>query len=468
MTVGMFDSFITSHWFSASAKALWSDRATLQAWLDVEAALAAVQSELGLVPAEVAATIARHARAEHFDADALARGIAFAQHPLVPVLHQLEALCGEPAAGFVHLGATTQNIFDTATALQMRATQGLLEAQLQRATAAFAAIAQAHRDTPMAARTHGQHALPMSLGFKLAGWIEELERDRSRLVARLPQAFVASMGGAVGTFAAMGTAGREVERRLASRLGLQAAGLPSRASYDRPCDYITALGLLAATAQKIAQDVVFMQRTEVGEAAEAFHHGKVGSSTMAQKRNPSTALLLVSLARQLRGRVPLALEAMVRSDEGDSSCTNVTDTLMPELAILAVSVAERLTDLAQGLVIDAQAMRRNLGLTRGLIVSEAVMMRLAPRLGRHHAHRLLYEAAQHAQVHGQSLQVALAEVAAADAAASPAGVEAPRVAELMRELDDAFEPTRYLGASLALTDETLERLQRRRVATDAP
>src|SRR3990167_6115501 len=290
MAIGMFESFITGHWFSAPAKAIWSDSATLQAWLDVEAALAHAQAGLAVIPAEAA------------------KAIAFAQHPLVPVLHRFEELCGEPAAGFIHWGATTQNIFDTASALQMVRTHRLLAGHLDAAIAALAALALEHQATPMAGRTHGQHALPMTLGFKLAGWVDELGRGRRRLAERLASSFPASMGGAIGTFAATGPLGPAVQALVAQQLGLLSADMPLRSSYDRASDYLAALGLLAGTAQKIAQDVVFLQRTEVGEVAEAFHIGKVGSSTMAQKRNPSMALLLVSLARMLRTRTQAALE----------------------------------------------------------------------------------------------------------------------------------------------------------------
>lgn len=194
MAIGMFESFITGHWFSAPAKAIWSDSATLQAWLDVEAALAHAQAGLGVIPAEVAPVIVAQARAELFDLPQLAKAIAFAQHPLVPVLHRFEELCGEPAAGFIHWGATTQNIFDTASALQMVRTHRLLAGHLEAAIAALAALAFEHQATPMAGRTHGQHALPMTLGFKLAGWVDELDRGRRRLAERLASSFPASMG----------------------------------------------------------------------------------------------------------------------------------------------------------------------------------------------------------------------------------------------------------------------------------
>jgi len=448
MAIGMFESFFTRHWFSAEARAIWDDAATLQAWLTTEAALARAQAELGMIPGEAAQTIAAHAHAEAFDFARLSQDIAFAQHPFVPVLRQFEALCGEPAAGFIHWGATTQNIFDTAASLQMHQSQRLLAQHLDTAIQAFGALAQAHHATVQPGRTHGQHALPMTFGFKLAGWIDELDRDRTRLDERLAGSFVASLGGAIGSFAAMDGQGREVEVRMAAHLGLRPAGLPMRASYDRVSDFVSALGLLAGTAQKIAQDVVFMQRTEIGEVEEAFHMGKVGSSTMAQKRNPSSALMLVSLARMLRARVPMALEAMVRMDEGDSSATNVTDVLLPEIAIIAVSIAETLGRLAQGLVVHPEAMRRNLGLSKGLIASEAVMMRLTAVMGRHEAHHLLYEAAQRTVAEGLPFMEAIL--------AHPLLAGQPLPADLARSL----EASSYVGDSSAIASETAARVMR--------
>lgn len=446
MRIGMFESFVTRHWFNEAAKAVWSDAATLQAWLDVEATLAQAQAELGVIPTHAANVIRAQAQAGRFDLDALAAEIAFAQHPLVPVLHRLEALCGEPAAGYIHWGATTQNIFDTASALQMQQTHRLLLQHLGAAIEAIAALALEHADTPMAGRTHGQHALPMTFGLKAAGWLDELDRHRVRLNSRIAASFPACMGGAIGSFAATGEVGRRVETLLAGKLGLQPAGLSMRSSYDRAADYVCGLGLLAGTAQKIAQDVVFLQRTEIGEAAESFHMGKVGSSTMAQKRNPSTALLLASLARLLRARVPPAIEAMVRMDEGDSSSTNVTDTMLPEIAVIATSIAETLATLTRGLQVDAVAMRRNLRLTRGLISSEAAMMRLTSAMGRHEAHRILYNAAQQAVSQDVDFEDALRQDAAL--ANLPASVD----------LEGALDPQAYVGQSATLARETAKRV----------
>lgn len=441
MNVGMFDSFITRSWYNADARRIWSDESTLQTWLDVEVALAEAQAELGVIPAAAAVTIRSRAQAAAFDLDRLAREIAFAQHPFVPVLRQLEEMCGEPAAGYIHWGATTQNIFDTANSLQMAKSHRLMLEFLTVASAQLTTLAQAHKRTLQAGRTHGQHALPMTFGFKVAGWREELERDCHRLGERFAPAFVASMGGAIGTFAALGEKGPAVEQLMAQRLGLAAAGLPMRSSFDRVSDYVTALGLLAGTAEKIAHDIVFLQRTEIGEVEEAFHLGKVGSSTMAQKRNPSTALMLISMGRLLRAKVPLVLESMVRMDEGDSSATNVSDVVLPEIGVLAVSMAQTLQRLTAGLVVHAVAMKRNAGLTNGLIVSEAVMMRLTEAMGRHRAHHLLYEAAQRAISEGVPFLRSIREHPLMSAAAFPPGF-----------FEDALEVENYVGESIRLVD----------------
>lgn len=449
MNVGLFDSFITRGWYSPEARRIWSDEGTLQAWLKVEAVLAWAQGELGLIPRDAAAVIAKHTAITGFDLERLADEIAFAQHPFVPVLRQFERLCGEPAAGYLHWGATTQNIFDTASALQMAETHALMASALTGAIDRLAVLAETHQHTLQAGRTHGQHALPMTFGFKVAGWLEELGRARARLAMRFGSSFVVSMGGAIGTFAGMGERGPAVEKFMAEKLGLAAAGLPARASGDRVADYVAALGLLAGTVGRIAQDIVFLQRTEIGEVTESFHLGKMGSSTMAQKRNPATALMLISMTRLLRARVSLIGESMVRFDEGDSSATNVSDVTLPEVAILAVSIAETLERLVSGLVVDAEAMARNLALTRGLIASEAVMMRLTGIMGRHEAHHAVYDAAQAALTGSAPFLEVLREQLHAKGQALPDGVERSLAVE------------NYTGESARLTEEAVGRARAR-------
>ncbi len=266
-----------------------------------------------------------------------------------------------------------------------------------------------------------------------------MRRDHQRLVDRIDGSFVACLGGAIGTFAAMGDKGRAVEAAMAVRLGLRPAVLPMRSSFDRPSDYISALGLLAATAEKIARDIVFMQRTEIAEVEEAFHMGKVGSSTMAQKRNPSTALMLVGLCQLMQARVALAIGSMVRMDEGDSSASNVSDVVLPEIGIIAASICEVLDRLVCGLDVHADRMRRNLDLTNGLIVSEAAMMQMSGQIGRHHAHELLYDAAQRTVADGTPFLTAINDH--------------PMLQSVTLRQPVDLDPSAYVGSSRELVDD---------------
>ena len=422
-------SFYNAYWFDRRALALWDDPATLSRWLEVEIALAKVQAALGVIPPAAATRIAEVARVGNFDLDVLAEAIAKAQHPLVPVLGQIEDLAGEEAGGWLHWGATTQNIFDTAQALQLKATVALVREHLDRGRAILAEKAQEHAGTLQAGRTHGQHALPITFGFKLAGWLAELGRHDARLDALSGHAFVARLGGAVGTYAALGGCGRAVEQALANELGLDAPELGGRADFDRQAEVMSCLAALAASCERIAADLSFLQRTEVAEIVEDHYPERIGSSTMAQKRNPSEAQRVVALGRMTRGRIPMVLEAMVRQDEGDAAATNVTDVLMPDFCVLAVSTVNALADLLGHIHVDAARMRKNLEATGGMISAEAVMMELGKVLGRGPAHHILHEASANACRTGRTFAEEITD--------HPALKQLPAGFDLARLLDPA-------------------------------
>jgi 3-carboxy-cis,cis-muconate cycloisomerase len=395
-------SFYNGYWFDGAGIELWDDRATLSRWLEVEAALAKVQANLGIIPAAAAVRISEMCEIDNFDLVELATAIAKAQHPLVPVLDRLEELAGDEHGGWLHWGATTQNIFDTAQALQLKASVGLAQSHLARACRTLAESAVKYGDTLQAGRTHGQHALPITYGFKLVGWLAELHRHASRLDALADHAFVARLGGAVGTYAALDGRGREVEVALANELGIIVPELGGRADFDRQAEVMLALAALAATSERVAADLSFLQRTEIAEVYENHYAERVGSSTMAQKRNPSEAQRVVAMARMTRGRVQMVLEAMVRQDEGDAAATNVTDVLMPDFCVLALSTIKALADLLKNLKPDVDRMRKNLDATGGMISSEAVMMELGRILGRGQAHHILHEATANALANGST------------------------------------------------------------------
>ena len=408
-------------------------------WVYVEQALASVQSQVGLIPQSAAKEIAA-INADRIDWRRLEDDIASQMHPFTPVLHQLEQLCPGDAAGYLHWGATTQNIFDTASALQLRRTHAIVESKLDQALNLMAELARTHRATLQAGRTHGQHALPITFGLKVAGWHAEIERHRHRLHDSADSDLVVQMGGAVGSFSAMEGKGREVQKRLAQVLGLRDGGIPARSMVDRIAHFGGLLALMGNTVEKIAREVVFMQRTEVGEAFEAHHVGKVGSSTMAQKRNPSHALNLIGLAYRLRASSQLLQDAMICENEGFASQANLADVTMAEAAVCAASLAAGLATLIAGLGVNTNAMRSNLDQTQGLIMSEALTMRLARLIGRHRAHQVLYEVAHAVTDGGIPLSQAL--------------TEHPLLRNLMDQIDiqHLTDPSNYVGEATALVD----------------
>ena len=426
-------SFAQAYMLNPRAREIWSDTATLQRWLDVEAALARAQAELGMIPADAASRIAQCARAESFDLTRLSKAIAIAQHPLVPVLKDFVALCGESAGGWIHWGATTQNIFDTAQALQMRELAEVIASDLQATIEELKLLAREHARTLQAGRTHGQHALPITFGFKCAYWSTEFERHAWRLEQLRETAFVARMGGAVGTYAAMRGRGREVEARIANFFGLPCPEIGGRSDSDRQAEFVTFLGMLTATCEKVASDLFFMQRTELAEIEENHYAGRTGSSTMAQKRNPQEAQRVMMLARMTRSRVPLALEAMVRMEEGDAVPSHIMDYILPETSIFASSAVQALRELLTHMKVRPEAMRRNFRASSGLIMAEAVMMRLAASVGRDQAHHLVHAAATECAETGAMFPDAVRRHAQRHS------IDAGLIT------DDLFDPQNYLG-----------------------
>ncbi|MBL5862155.1 adenylosuccinate lyase family protein [Serratia fonticola] len=392
-SVGMFNTFLTCHWFSDEAKEIWSDFNTLQGWLDVEVALAKAQAELDMIPADAAQVIEQKADASLFDMDRIAKGIKETMHPLVPFLHQFEEICGKEAGAYIHWGATTQNIIDAGAVLQLRKSHKLLMKGLDDVLDKLAALADQNKATPQAGRTHGQHALPITFGFKVAAWHEEVRRHYGRLTLAAHDAFSVSMGGAVGTFASMEGKGRAVQDKMALEFNLVSPVVPVRTSCDSLSAYLCTLGLMGATFEKIAREIIFLQRTEIDEVEEQFHYGKIGSSTMPQKKNPQQAMNIVTMAQMLRSRMGLAGMSMVRMNEGYAAQEHLIDLLLPEVSIFAISIVENMAQLSSGLKVNADRMLKNLNATGGLILSESVMLELARYIGRPAAHHAIYNAA---------------------------------------------------------------------------
>ena len=384
-----FDSFyLRDRYGSPAMRAIWDDRATIQRWLDVEAALALTQAELGLVPRQAARAIVRAARVEALNLRTMRREFDRSWNPVMPLVNALRARLPAAAAGFVHWGATSKNIIDTATALQIQASYAVVLAELDAIESALARLAARHRDTVMAGRTHGQHALPVTFGWKCAVWLDELMRQRERLLASRPRVLVGEFGGAVGTLAALGKDGLRVQRRVLERLGLGVPRIPVKTAGDRFAEFFLLVAMLSATLGKIAQNIYNLQVTDVDEVTE-FVEGKVGSTAMPHKLNPVASGSVVLLGRLLRARAPLMLEYIHAEWEDDHRQGETSWAFPQEVCLLLGAQLTISRRLLTSLVVKPKHMLRNLERAGGVVLSEAVMMALAPKLGRDGAHALV-------------------------------------------------------------------------------
>ena len=423
-----------------------------QAWLDVEVALARAQADLGMIPSEAVEPIVRSAKLELLDRARIDEAAARTAHTLVPLVWELARVVGDPAGGWVHWGATTQNITQTGDLLVLRQAHRNFLGQLGTILGAMAGLAERGAEMVIAARTHGQHAVPATFGFKVAAWIDELLRHVERLRAAEPRVFVAMLGGAAGTFASLGALGPAVQDGVAKYLGMTPMAVPSRAIGDHLTEYVVLLGMLGATCGKIGREVYTLMKTEFGEVEEPMPEGSVGSSTMPQKRNPVYCQDIIASAAEIRSIVPLALEAMQTEHEADRTTALMIREATARACILTGDMLLRVGMIMEGLTLRPERMRRNLDLGGGLIMAEAVMMQLGGALGRQHAHDVVYDAAQAAFVEGRSF----AELLGAD----------PRVTQHLDRaaIDALLDPTRYTGLCAQLARQAAGRAREAAVA----
>lgn len=430
-------------------RALVGTRALVQSWLDVEAALAAAEAEVGVVPAEAAERIAEECRAELYDVDELRAGIGASKHPLVPLIRALVERCGDQG-GWVHWGATTQDVVDTGLVLQARAALGPIERDLGRATLAAGRLATAYRETPMAGRTHMQHAVPITFGLKAATWADELDRSRERLTTASRQALVAQLSGAAGTLATLGDQADAVQEAFCQRLALGRADVHWHATRDRLRDLAHALAQVASAAERIAAEVIRLEATEVGEAFEPTSDAHVGSSTMPQKRNPMTCEYIVASARLLRGATGVLADSPAHASERDMGFWAAEWIALPQAFILCGGIVDKLATVLEGLGVDEARMQSNLELTGGQIMAEAAMIALGRVIGHEPAHALVAAASRRAAREGTTLLAALA--------AEPEVTRHLGPDELERLLD----PAAYLGLSAASADAVAKRVAQSR------
>ena len=302
---------------TAEMREVFDDRMTVQKWLDTEAALARAEADLGIIPKSAANEIVAIGNAADYDLVALKAEMDRTQHPIVPLVRAMEAKCSPKAGGYIHWGATTQDITDTGLILQIKDAWSLITADLDALETNLIGLASAHRDTPMAGRTHGQQAQPVTFGYKVAIWITEVRRHRTRMEQCAGRLFMGQFSGAVGSMAAMGSQGPDVQEKMMEILGLSVPAICWHVARDTMAEAASVMAMVAGTMGKIAQEIFFMSKTELAELEEPMPEGKVGSSTMPHKRNPVICESVVALARTARGCVPQAFENLVAENERD-------------------------------------------------------------------------------------------------------------------------------------------------------
>jgi 3-carboxy-cis,cis-muconate cycloisomerase len=418
--------------------------------LDVEAALAAAEASTGVIPREAASAIAAAANAELFDIAAIESESERAGNAAIPLVRHLTSRVAATApdlARYVHWGATSQDIIDSALVLQLRGSVPIVVADLTRAANAAAGHADRHAKTTMAGRTWLQQATPITFGLKAAGWCDALDRGAARLESALTDASVLQFGGASGTLAALGSRGPAVAESFGKALGLPVPTMPWHAHRDRLATLASALGVAVGTAGKIGRDLGLLAQTEVAEAADPPADAG-GSSTMPHKRNPVRAAAIVSAALRAPGLVATILSAMLQEHERGLGGWQAEWEAIPDLVITVGRAAHALADSLDALIVDVGRLRANVEMTRGLTLAEAVSMRLAEKIGKHDAHATIDRVAARAQKEHQSFADALA-----------ADPDVTRVLS-RSEIDEALSPDAYLGAAETFVANVLTRRQR--------
>lgn len=433
---------------SSAMNDVFSDAAQLRAMLDFERALAAAQARSGLIPDAAAHAIASCARVELLDASAIAQATMLSANPAIPLVKQLTAIVEKQdpeAAGFVHWGATSQDLNDTALVIQMRQAFTIIESDLDSLQVGVRALAEEYRLTPLAGRTLMQQALPTSFGLKLAGFVDAIDRHSERLEQVRRRMLVVQFGGAVGTLAALGTKGREVAGALAEELSLAFPDLPWHSHRDRVAEVACMLGLLAGTLGKMARDLSLHMQTEISEVFEPAAQGRGASSTMPHKRNPVSSAVVLAAATRIPGLVSTMLAAMLQEDERGLGSWHAEWETLPEIFRLTAGALNQLATIVPRLKIDTARMRQNLEASHGLIFAEAVAMALAKEVGRSQAHTWMEAASRRARETGQHLREVLEQDPGISKMLSP------------QDLDRLFDPGNYLGAAGEFVDQVLAR-----------
>jgi len=441
----ILDSAVFRDIFTTPAmRAVWSDENRVQKYLDFEAALARAQARLGIIPRKAADEIVTHCRAEEIDMAKLKEATEKIGYPVLPVVQQLVKLCKDGLGEWSHWGATTQDITDTATVMQIREALALIEKDLGGVCDALAALAKKYRDTPMAGRSNLQQAVPITFGYKMATMLAAFERHRQRLKELRPRVLVGEFGGAAGTLSSLGKDGLKVQAGLMKELQLGQPAISWHTVRDCIAETGCFLGLVTGSCGKIALDVKLLMQTEVEEVYEPFHAGRGSSSTMPQKRNPISSVYITAQTAMVKQLAAALLEAMVEDHERSTGPWEIEWIALPEIFMLSAGALSQTRFVLEGLQVNEKKMRENLDITNGLIMSEAVMMGLGAKMGRNKAHDVVYDICREVVKTGKPLLDLLEEN------------EEIRKAADRKTLEKLTDPANYLGVAGEMVDRVLK------------
>jgi 3-carboxy-cis,cis-muconate cycloisomerase len=439
----VIDSILFRDAFGTPAmREVFSDFSLISRYAEVEIALAKAEARCGVIPVEAAEEITKRTDVSALDFDLLRSETDIVGYPILPLVHQMAKQCGD-AGRYVHWGATTQDIMDTAVVLQVRAGLEIIERDIAALRGILAGLAGRYRDTPMAGRTHLQQALPVTFGYKCAIWLAMFDRHAERLSQLKPRVLVGQFAGAAGTLASLGDMGFEVQQALCEELRLGVSVSTWHVARDGLAEVMNFLALVTGSLGKVALDVMMMASTEFGEVYEPFVKGRGASSTMPQKRNPISSELMLAAAKGVRQHAGLMLDAMVQDFERATGPWHAEWMAIPEGFVLTAGSLHQAKFALGGLIVDEKKMAENLDISRGLIVAEAVMMGLAPDLGRQEAHDVVYDACRVANDKGMTLADALSADSRVSARIDRATIER------------LTAPKNYLGLAPEMVDRVL-------------
>lgn len=441
MGTSVFDSeLLMNAWSTAEMREVFNDRARMQSWLDVEAALALVQADLDMIPAEAAKEIAAKSQYDAIDKELVLHHLRITKHPLVPTVRALEHACEGDAGEYVHFGVTTQDIMDTGLVLQLRAATEIIRRDLKTIAGDLMRLSEEHRNTPMMGRTLSLQAIPVTFGFKTAIWLSEIDRHLERLDEMAPRVFAGSIVGAVGTKASFGPKADAMERAINDRLGLATPNISWQAARDRFYEFGSVLGGINATLNKIGNQLLLLAHNEFDEIAEPFGKGQVGSSTMPHKRNPAVTENSVTVSNTLKSNINMLSDITKHEHERDGAVWKMEWKILPEICLMLSVVLDNLKFVFADLEVKKDSMLANLNLLRGYALAERVMFALSDEMGKQTAHEEVYHAAMTGIEGGMTFREALL------------ANDKIRAAVTEDALDALLDPTTYVGAAPELAD----------------